>query len=347
LKRALLIVLLLLAGCMKSQPPGVLVLTYASPYAPSHPFSLADRDWMAWVERESHGRIRIQPFWSGSVLSSEHSMTELRHGVVDIGLITPIYVRGGAHLIRAQSGFYAGTRNFAEQVALYRCLEAAEPQYARELDGLIVLAVQGGNPPGILTRERPIHALRDLHGLRIRAPSELLAALEELGADPVDMPMSQVYSALAKGVLDGVVAPADTLKSLHFAEVAHYFARIAIPRGAYAGRAMGARRWATLTNEQRALLERSIELWEQALDARITAADRAGEQVGHEQHIVFTDISAAEQATFQQIYAHDAEARARALSRVGIDGVPTYRHARAIADAIATTGRVDCSRSPL
>ena len=37
------------------------------------------------------------------------------------------------------------------------------------------------------------------------------------------MPMGEVYSALAKGVIDGVVAPADTLRSLHFAEVAHYF----------------------------------------------------------------------------------------------------------------------------
>ena len=37
------------------------------------------------------------------------------------------------------------------------------------------------------------------------------------------MPMGEVYSALAKGVIDGVIAPADTFKSLHFAEVAHYF----------------------------------------------------------------------------------------------------------------------------
>ena len=35
-------------------------------------------------------------------------MIELRHGVADIGLITPIYVKGGAHLIRIQSGFYSG-----------------------------------------------------------------------------------------------------------------------------------------------------------------------------------------------------------------------------------------------
>ena len=63
--------------------------------------------------------------------------------------------------------------------------------------------------------------------------------LRHFGADPVEMPMGEVYSALAKGVLDGVIAPADTLKSLHFAEVAQYFNTLSVPRGAYAARAMG------------------------------------------------------------------------------------------------------------
>src|SRR5690606_41688492 len=90
------------AGCAaEAQRPGT-VLTYASPYGPGHPFSRADIQWMKWVERESGGRLRIQPYWSGSLLSSEHSLIELRHGVADIGLITPIYARGGAHLQRTQ-----------------------------------------------------------------------------------------------------------------------------------------------------------------------------------------------------------------------------------------------------
>ncbi len=82
-------------------------LVYATPYSPTHPFSRADQRWMDFVEQRSGGSLRIRPSWSGALLSSEHSMKELRHGVVDIGLITPIYVKGGAHLIRIQSGFYA------------------------------------------------------------------------------------------------------------------------------------------------------------------------------------------------------------------------------------------------
>lgn len=342
--RPLLALLIIwMAGC--TQPtPGVTVLTYASPFSPSHPFSRADVAWMKWVEQQAGGSLRIQPYWSGSLLSSEHSMHELRHGVADIGLITPIYARGGAHLIRAQAGFYGGLTTFEQQTALWRCMAAADPQFGRELHDLKVLAVQGGNLPGIVTRDRPIRSLADLRGLRLRAPSELLAVLKDLGADPIDMPMGEVYSALAKGVLDGVVAPPDTLKSLHFAEVAKYFNTIKVPRGAYAARAIGERRWRSLTEDQRALLERSTGIWEQALAAELLVANEVGFTAGREHQVEFHDMPAAEQAKFDALYERDGEARARALARFGIDGMPTYRLARSVAAQITDDNGIHCSR---
>jgi TRAP-type C4-dicarboxylate transport system substrate-binding protein len=342
----LLIAAIGLSACQGESPPAsVTVITYASPYSPQHPFSRADITWMKWIETQSGGTIRVKPYWSGALLSSEESLTELRHGVADIGLVTPIYSRGGTQLIRVQAGFYLGTTTFAQQTALYRCLQAAEPEFDRELRGLKVLAVQGGNLPGIVTRERPIRTLDDLRGLRLRAPSELLSVLADLGADPVDMPMGEVYSALAKGVLDGVVAPADTLRSLHFAEVAHYFNTIRIPRGAYASRAMGERRWNELTASQHALLERSIPIWEEALAAEIGAAEHAGEVEGHARGVQFFDMSAADQRRFDEIYERDAQRRAQDLGRYGIDAMASFRRARAIANGLSTGGDpVQCEK---
>ncbi len=133
----------------------------------------------------------------------------------------------------------ADSTTFAQQTALWRCMAAADPQFQRELHELKVLAVQGGNLPGIVTRDRAIRTLDDLRGLRLRAPSELLARAQDLGADPIDMPMGEVYSALAEGRARRRGRTPDTLKSLHFAEVANHFNTIKIPRGAYAARAMG------------------------------------------------------------------------------------------------------------
>lgn len=339
----LLALLAFLVGCAE-QTPGVTVLSYASPYSPGHPFSRADIEWMKWVETESEGKIRIKPFWGGTLLSSEHSMIELRHGVADIGLITPIYARGGTHLIRAQAGFYVGMDTYEQQTTLWRCLENKYPQFARELHGLKTLAVQGGNLPGIVTRDRPVRTLEDLRGLRLRAPSELLPVLEHLGADPVDMPMGEVYSALAKGVLDGVLAPADTLRSLHFAEVAKYFTTIKIPRGAYAARAMSEERWSKLTQAERDLLDRSTAVWEAALARELLQANEAGFAAGRDRGIEFHDISPEDQARFDEIYAADSETRARQLDRFAIDGLSVFRDAREFAARIIESNRLQCTR---
>jgi TRAP-type C4-dicarboxylate transport system substrate-binding protein len=332
---------LLLAGCAREAPRGVTVLTYASQYSPAHPFSRADLAWMRWIATRSGGRMRIQPSWSGSVLSSEHSMAELRHGVVDVGLITPIYARGGAHLIHVQAAFYAGLTTIPQQVALYRCMERVDPQFGRELDGLKVLAVQGGNLPGIVTRNRAVRTLADLQGLRLRAPAELLEVLRRFGADPVDMPMGEVYSALAKGVLDGVVAPADTLRSLHFAEVARYFYPISVPRGAYAARAIGLRRWSSLSDEERGILEEGIAVWERELDQQLRRAQVAGEAAGHENHMTFTTPSDADKRRFLDVYNEVAERNARLAARFEIDGLGLFHYARAVV-ARAGDGAVEC-----
>ncbi|MEO8018819.1 MAG: TRAP transporter substrate-binding protein DctP [Pseudomonadota bacterium] len=332
---------LLLTACSRTVTTGVTDLVYATPYSPGHPFSRADSAWMAFVERRSGGRLRIRPNWSGALISADHSMIELRHGVADIGLIMPIYVKGGAHLIRIQSGFYSGVVTIPAQLALYRCLAASSAQYGQELEGLHVLAVQGGSLPGIVTRNRPVRRLEDLAGLRIRAPTELLGVLRELGADPVNLPMGEVYSALAKGVIDGVVAPADTFKSLHFAEVAHYFTLLAVPRGAYPARAMSVHRWAGLAAADREILEEGRAIWEGALERETTRAVEEGFALARRTGIEFIPVDEAEQRRFDQIYLKHARRNAISLARFGIDGLAVYETARR---SIADGGAVRCSK---
>jgi len=343
MKRVLMPCLLMLAGalaaCGQPADDGVTELRYATPYSPGHPFSRADKRWMEHVERASGGTLRIVPSWSGALLSSEHSMLELRHGVVDIGLITPIYVKGGVHLIRIQSGFYAGIGAIPEQVALYRCMAAHEPQFARELEGLQVLAVQGGSLPGIITRDRAVNTLDDVRGLRIRVPSELLPLMRELGADAINMPMGEVYSALAKGVIDGVVAPPDTFKALHLAEVAKHYATIRIPRGAYPARAMGERRWRSLTEQQRQVLLDAVAVWETALAEENERALDEGWQLALSQGVQHTTLSDADQQRFYAMYLDEARRNADSLKRYGIDGERSWSVARA---SIGSDGRVNC-----
>jgi TRAP-type C4-dicarboxylate transport system substrate-binding protein len=331
--------LLFAAGCGAPPSDGVTELIYASPYSPNHPFSQADQDWMKYVEEQNGGRVSIRPIWSGALISSDQSMIELRHGVADIGLVTPIYAKGGAHLLRNQTGFYSGIATQESQIALYRCLERSSKAIAHELQGLKVLAVQGGNLPGILTRDVPVRTLDDLQGMRIRAPTELLPVLQALGAEPVSMPMGEVYSALAKGILDGVIAPADTFRSLHFAEVTDWYAHLEIPRGAYPGRAMGLERWQSLPPDVQAILERSIAVWERALIRRTSEAVDTGIEYGRELGMQDTELPPQDQQRFLEIYTRHAQQSAAELERFGIDGMAVYRAAQA---SITPDGTTNC-----
>jgi len=289
--------------------------------------------------------MRIRPIWSGALISSEQSLLEMRHGVADIGYIAPVYSRGGAHLLRVQSGFYIGAKTFEQQVALYRCLAAASPQLSREFEGLKILAVQGGAMAGILTSSRGIHSLDDLKGLRIRVPTELLRVMRDLGADPVTSPMSEVYSALAKGVLDGVVAPLNTLKALHFAEVTKYYTLLEVPRGGYPSRAMSIKRWKSLTDSQRDILDASISIWEAAMSKEIQKSEIAGEAEARRLGIEFIDMPPADQKRFDELYEAEALRNARALQRFGIDGESVFRHARKIARSLELTGNINCGEN--
>lgn len=330
-----------LAACDTRGAPdaqGRYTLRYASPYPPTHPFSRADIAWMRWVEQRSGGRLHIQPFWGGGLLSSDQSMLEIRHGVADIGLITPIYTRGGAHLQRAQNGFYGGVRTIRGQLAMYDCLQRSFPELRRELEGLHVLAVQGGNLPGVLTRSRQVRSLADLRGLRLRAPTELTGVLERLGADPVNMPMGEVYASLAKGVIDGVVAPTDTFRSLHFSEVARYYATFQISRGGYPARAMTESTYRRLPADLQRVLDDSRAVWEAALEREITGAARTGEAFGRGHGIQFTPISPEDQARFDTVYNEEAMAVGRSLDRAGFPGSAVFQRAHALAPSIDAGG---------
>lgn len=322
-----------------------ITLTYASPYPPTHPFSRADISWMKAVEAQSHGRIRIKPFWGGALLSSDQSMVEIRHGVADIGLITPIYTRGGVHLLRAQSGFYGGVQTIGDQVAIYDCLAQRFPQFDRELAGLHVLAVQGGNFPGVLTRTRAVRSLADFKGLRLRAQTDANDVLRQLGANPVNMPMGEVYSALAKGIIDGVVAPADTIKSLHFSEVAKHFTPIRFSRGAYPARAMSDRAWRRLPPDLQRLMAASRRVWEAALNTELLKAEDAGTEFGRQNGMAFTPFPAADQAHFDALYTADAKTQAGRLASLGIDGTSVLAEAQRIIAAAGTSDPIRCAAS--
>ena len=107
---------------------------------------------------------------------------------------------------------------------------------------------------------------------------------------------------LAKGVIDGVVAPADTIKSLHFSEVAHHFTALRFSRGAYPARAMSDKTWQRLPADLQQLLNSAKPVWETALARDLVQADKAGADYAKGHGVEMIAFPEAEQAKLDALH---------------------------------------------
>ncbi len=330
------------AGALTIDEDGVFHLSYASSYSSTQSFSRADLDWIDYIERESEGRIKIRPFWSATLLSNDENMLELRHGVADVAMITPIYSRSGSVAIRAQTGFYAGATEISTQVEVFHCLLQEFPVFQRELEGVKLLVVQGGTPSYIFTQNATVESLDDLVGLRLRAPTAVVPVLFELGGDALLMPMSDVYPALSKGTIDGVVTPMDALYSLRFAEIGNYMNMLTIHRGGYPSRAISNKTWEQLPTDIQNLLLESSRYWEERIAFYVLEGDRLGRDLAIEEGVEFITVSDEVQEAFNQIQTEVARQDAQRLYDYGIDGEAILDYANSMIRRINAGEAVNC-----
>jgi TRAP-type C4-dicarboxylate transport system substrate-binding protein len=181
-----------------------------------------------------------------------------------------------------------------------------------------------------MTREKPVRTLDDLKGLRLRAPAEITLVLEQLGVDAEFMPMGEVYTALAKGTIDGVVAPIDTLKAMRFAEVVQYCTLVSIARGAYYSRGMNHESWQRLPPDLKAVIETSIPVWSEAVIEELTAAHTAGLALAEERNVEFIRFNDADMKRLRSVYAQMAQHSAEDLEQRGLPGLAAYERAQAV-----------------
>lgn len=97
------------------------------------------------------------------------------------------------------------------------------PEIQQEHEDTKVLTLFTAEPAQFVSKSHKIEKPEDLKGLRVRTPSPLgNTILEELGATPISMPMSDVYESLERGVIDVALVPLETLYNFSFHEIAKY-----------------------------------------------------------------------------------------------------------------------------
>jgi TRAP-type C4-dicarboxylate transport system substrate-binding protein len=95
---------------------------------------------------------------------------------------------------------------------------------ARDFKDTKVLMLWNSDTASLMSKSKPLRTLEDLKGLKIRTPSAAQSAqLDALGATPIDMPVTQIYNNLDRGVIDASMIPMSAALDFKLIEVAKHY----------------------------------------------------------------------------------------------------------------------------
>lgn len=196
----------------------------ASSLPVDHPSSVRARQMWAAIERESEGRIRTE-FFPNSALGGDAAMlAQLRSGALHFMIIAPGTF---ASVVPAADITNVGFV-FATPAHAFSAVDGPLGDYIRSeipRAGLHPLRkVWDSGMRDIASSSRAIHVADDLNGFKIRVVESRLTVdlFSTLGASPVPLSFSELYTALQTKIVDGCDMPLGTLESGRFYEVQRY-----------------------------------------------------------------------------------------------------------------------------
>ncbi len=179
--------------------------------------------WAAEVGKMSNGRIKIDILPTGAVVPHNQTLDAVSSGILQGHLTDPSYFSGrnpAFSMLGNLVGAWGDPLEFLEFMkygggeALYNQL--VEP-YGVHLIGAAATGLEA------FVTKKPIRTVADLKGLKVRAPEGMVYDIfQKAGAAPVNLPGSEVYTGLEKGVID---AADYTVFATNHAQGFHKFAR--------------------------------------------------------------------------------------------------------------------------
>ncbi len=176
----------------------------------------------AEVERDTQGELRIEVHPNNSLVKLAEVTGAVSAGKVEAGETIMTTMVGDMPIAGADSvPFIVGTYKDAER--MWRLQRPLVEKHLRERGVQVLYAVPW--PPQGLFSTRPIIRTGDLKGARMRtynATTERIAAL--LGAQAVDVPLTQIRQALADGKIDSMITSAFSgVQNQVWSSVKHYY----------------------------------------------------------------------------------------------------------------------------
>ncbi|TNG86421.1 TRAP transporter substrate-binding protein DctP, partial [Testudinibacter aquarius] len=161
------------------------------------------QQWAKDVEELSDGKIHINVLGAGAVVEHNQTLESIGMNILQGDFTDPSYFSGKDPAF-ALYGNLIGAWNDPKDLVDF-IYNGGGFDVANELlnkYGVELLAVSTVGVESLVAK-KPIHNIEELQGVKVRAPEGLVQVLfKNLGASPVNLPGSEVYTSLEKGVID-------------------------------------------------------------------------------------------------------------------------------------------------
>ncbi|GAB4178776.1 MAG: TRAP transporter substrate-binding protein [Rhodocyclaceae bacterium] len=322
---------LFVAGTLTVPAQAQTVLTMSSWVPPSHIITAKMMlPWAQDVEKATQGRVKFR-LLPKAVASPPQSFDAVRDGLADVSFTVHGYTPGRFVLTKAAEFAFLGDSAEATSVAYQRIFEKHLAK-ADEHKGVIALAVFTHGPGHIYNTKRPINALADLAGMKVRVGGGVVNDITKaLGATPLLKPSTEAYELLNSGVADGLFFPHETVASFKLTGVVKY--ATVVPGGLYNTSfvfMMNPAKFAAISKaDQQAILKLSGEhfarragkAWDEADAAGLEAIRKAGIHVQTASPALLGQIKAKTDAVEHAWY--------EAAKAKGVDGAALMAELRA------------------
>lgn len=175
-------------------------------------FQYINENWVDKLTEMTGGEVSIGFLPINSVVPRNETPDAVAAGVLSGDLTSIAYFSGRNPAFAILGDLIAGYDS-PEQVQQF-CregggVEAAQELWDATLPGLVHVVGCGAVSKEALVAKVPVRTVADLKGLKIRSPEGLAATVfRAAGASPANIPFSEVFTSLEKGVVDAADASA-------------------------------------------------------------------------------------------------------------------------------------------
>ncbi|NVO28585.1 TRAP transporter substrate-binding protein [Donghicola sp. C2-DW-16] len=176
-------------------------------YATEHPSGKLAAQFVDDVQTMSDGSITIEMFYSSSVVATTETWDAAVNGILDCDMTGGAYQTGKNPAFQFVGDIMGGYDTPYQQLSWlyygggYEAAQSLYNEYGMQLVGWWIYGQES------LSSSKPIAGPEDLKGWKFRSPPGLETEIfTEMGATPIVMDFTEIFTALETGIIDGADA---------------------------------------------------------------------------------------------------------------------------------------------